>query len=387
MSTYGGINENIEDYAQEKDAIIVDLRSDTITKPTETMRLSMFLACVGDDVYEEDPTVKELQKMAAELLGKEDALFVSTGTMGNLIAIMNHCDVRGSEVYCGDKSHVFQHEQGGAAQLAGVSLYVLPNNNDGTFDLKKLEGAIRSDRLHEPISKLVIVENTINGIIVPQLWVEELTAVARRHDLRMHLDGARLWNASVASKISAKDLAAPFDSVTFCLSKGLGAPVGSVLCGSKSFIANARRRRKVLGGGMRQVGVIAAAGLVALEDSIPLLEEDHQRALTIAQAINEMNSKVFTVDMRSVQTNMIFVDVNSERISAVDFMKRLHQVERPDEDDRIIIRCLALTNKLIRIVLHYDINDPMMYSAIRKLKYVIKEMTTLHGDDSKSPEN
>lgn len=261
--------------------------------------------------------------------------------------------------------------------MAGASLCVLPNNDDGTFDLKKLKSMIRNDRMHEPISKLVMVENTINGIIVPQSWIEKLATVARKHDLRMHLDGARLWNASVASKISAKDLAAPFDSVTFCLSKGLGAPVGSLLCGSKSFIDNARRRRKVLGGGMRQVGVIAAAGLVALEETIPRLEMDHRRALTIAQAINQMHSKVFTVDMRSVQTNMIFVDVNSEvpYISAVDFMKRLQQVEQSDEDDKIIIRCLALSEKLVRIVLHYDIDNAMVNAAIRKLKYVIKELT------------
>lgn len=292
-----------------------------------------------------------------------------------LSSVMNHCDVRGSEIYCGSESHIFQHEQGGAAQVAGASLYVLPNNSDGTFDLRKLESVIRSDRLHEPISKMVAVENTINGIVVPQLWIEELATVAKKHNLRMHLDGARLWNASIASKISAKDLAAPFDSVTFCLSKGLGAPLGSLLCGDKSFIANARRRRKVLGGGMRQIGIIAAAGLVALEETVPRLEEDHRRTLTIAQAINRINSKVFTVDMRSVQTNMIFIDVNSKHTTAMDFMNRLQQVERSDDDDKIIVRCLALNEKVVRIVLHYDIDDALMNAAIRKLKYVIKELT------------
>ncbi|XP_025159450.1 probable low-specificity L-threonine aldolase 2 isoform X2 [Harpegnathos saltator] len=369
MSTYGGINEGIHDYAKKTNAIIVDLRSDTITKPTKAMRQAMFEAEVGDDVYEEDPTVKKLQNKAAELLGKEDALFVSS--------VMNHCDVRGSEIYCGDKSHVFQHEQGGAAQIAGASLYVLPNHDDGTFDLKKLKSVIRSDKLHEPISKLVVVENTINGIIVPQLWIEELAVMARKHNLRMHLDGARLWNASIASKISAKDLAAPFDSVTFCLSKGLGAPIGSVLCGSKSFIADAKRKRKVLGGGMRQIGIIAAAGLVALEETVPQLEEDHRRALTIALAINKMNSKIFTVDTKAVKTNIIFINMNSEHISAVQFMKRLQQVEQADKDDRIIILCLALTETLVRIVLHYDIDDSLMNAAICKLKYVIEELTAV----------
>lgn len=373
--SYGGINEGIYDYAKEKDAIIVDLRSDTLTKPTAAMRRAMFEAEVGDDVYEEDPTVKELQKKAAALLGKEDALFVNSGTMGNLIAVMNHCNVRGSEAYCGDESHVFLHEQAAAAQVAGVNLHTLPNNNDGTFDLKKLDRTIRTDRIHEPISKLVLVENTINGKIIPQSWVEELIVVARKHNLRMHLDGARLWNASVASGISVKELAAPFDSVTFCLSKGLGAPVGSVLCGSKSFIADARRRRKVLGGAMRQVGIIAAAGLVALEETVPRLAEDHRRALAIAQAINQLNSKIFNINLKTMHTNIIFINVNVDNgVSAVTFMKRLHQVNNFDKDDKIIIRCLALTETLVRLVLYYDIDDSMVDAAIRKLRYVIKQL-------------
>lgn len=286
---------------------------------------------------------------------------------------MNHCNVRGSEAYCGDESHVFLHEQGAAAQVAGVNLCILPNKEDGTFDLKKLDSAIRTDRIHEPISKLILVENTINGKIIPQSWVEELMVVARKHNLRTHLDGARLWNASVASGISVKELAAPFDSVTFCLSKGLGAPIGSVLCGSKDFIADARRRRKALGGALRQVGVIAAAGIVALEETVPRLAEDHKRTLAIAQAINQLNSKVFSVNMKTVQTNMIFINVNVDSgVSAVMLMKRLYQVDDSDKDDKIIIRCLALTETLIRIVLYYDIDDSMVDAAIRKLKYVIK---------------
>ncbi|XP_039308721.1 L-allo-threonine aldolase [Solenopsis invicta] len=373
--SYGGINENIHEYAREKNAIIVDLRSDTLTKPTAEMRKAMYEAEVGDDVYDEDPTVKELQKRAAELLGKEDALFVSSGTMGNLIAVINHCDVRGSEVYCGNESHVFLHEQGGSAQIAGATLCLLPNNADGTFDLKSLVSAIRTDRIHEPISKLIIVENTINGKVVPQSWIKELMMIAKKHNLKMHLDGARLWNASVASKISAKELVAPFDSVTFCLSKGLGAPVGSVLCGSKSFIADARRRRKVLGGAMRQVGVIAAAGLVALEQTVPRLVHDHKKALIIAEAINQLNSKIFSVDLKTVHTNMIFVNVNiNSGASAQILMKRLHQVNDSNEDDKIIIRCLALTERMLRMVLYYDIDDSMVIAAIRKLRYVIKQL-------------
>lgn len=270
---------------------------------------------------------------------------------------------------------MFLHEQGGSAQIAGATLCLLPNNADGTFDLKSLVSAIRTDRIHEPISKLIIVENTINGKVVPQSWIKELMMIAKKHNLKMHLDGARLWNASVASKISAKELVAPFDSVTFCLSKGLGAPVGSVLCGSKSFIADARRRRKVLGGAMRQVGVIAAAGLVALEQTVPRLVHDHKKALIIAEAINQLNSKIFSVDLKTVHTNMIFVNVNiNSGASAQILMKRLHQVNDSNEDDKIIIRCLALTERMLRMVLYYDIDDSMVIAAIRKLRYVIKQL-------------
>ncbi|KAL0105914.1 hypothetical protein PUN28_015974 [Cardiocondyla obscurior] len=373
--SYGGVNKGIHDYAREKNAIIVDLRSDTLTKPTAAMRKAMFEAEVGDDIYEEDPTVNELQRMAAALLGKEDAIFVSSGTMGNLIAIMNHCDVRGSEIYCGNQSHVFLHEQSSAAQIAGASVCTLPNKDDGTFDVKSLVDSIRVDRIHEPISKLIVVENTINGKVVPQSWIEELAVVAKKHDLKMHLDGARLWNASVASKISAKDLAAPFDSVTFCLSKGLGAPVGSVLCGSKSFIANARRRRKALGGATRQVGVIAAAGIIALEQTVPRLVEDHRKALIIAEAINKLNSKIFSVNLKTMHTNMIFVNVNTDSgVTAGTLMQRLHQVNDKNEDDKIIIRCLALTEKLLRMVLYYDIDDTMVAAAVRKIRYAVKQL-------------
>ncbi|XP_011882589.1 PREDICTED: probable low-specificity L-threonine aldolase 2 isoform X1 [Vollenhovia emeryi] len=374
--SYGGANQSIHDYAREKNAIIVDLRSDTFTKPTAAMRKAMFEAEVGDDVYEEDPTVKELQKKAAALLGKEDALFVTSGTMGNLIAVLNHCDVRGSEVYCGMESHVFLHEQAGAAQIAGASLCTLPNNEDGTFDLKSLENAIRVDRtIHVPISKLIMVENTLNGKVIPQSWIEELAAVARRHRLKMHLDGARLWNASIASKISARDLVAPFDSVSFCVSKGLGAPVGSVLCGSKSFIADARRRRKVLGGAMRQVGVLAAAGLVALEQTVPRLVEDHRRALIIARAIDQLNSKIFSVNLKTVHSNMVFVNVNTDSgVTAGTLVKRLHQVNDSHEDDEVIIRCSAVTKSLLRMVVYYDIDDSMTTAAVRKLRYVIKQL-------------
>ncbi|XP_043523060.1 probable low-specificity L-threonine aldolase 2 isoform X3 [Frieseomelitta varia] len=217
---YDKSSSNIS-YDQEK-VKIVDLRSDTLTKPTQKMREALSSAEVGDDVFCEDPTVKVLQETTAKMVGMEDALFVCSGTMGNLIAVMNHCNVRGSEAYCGDSAHILLHEQSGAAQIAGVNLRPLRNNIDGTFDLCELQSKLRHDRDHEPISKLVLVENTINGKIVPQSWLKELVPFCKKYNLKLHMDGARLWNASVGSGIPAKEIVSGFDSVTFCLSKGLG---------------------------------------------------------------------------------------------------------------------------------------------------------------------
>ncbi|KAI4477008.1 hypothetical protein M0804_013188 [Polistes exclamans] len=358
----------------ENNYTVVDLRSDTLTKPTKAMRLAMFNAEVGDDVYEEDPTVKRLEERAAMLTGKEAALFVTSGTMGNLIAILTHCDERSSEAYCGEDSHTILHEQGGAAQLGGISLYPLPNNPDGSFDLSLLQNKLRRDRLHEPTSKLVIVENTINGKVVPQDWIIELAELTKSHNLKLHLDGARIWNAAVASNTSVEELASVFDSVTFCLSKGLGAPIGSLLCGDADFIRKARRIRKVLGGGMRQVGIIAAAGFVSLEEIVPLLKEDHKKAARIARAINDLNSKTFSVDEKTVQTNIVFVNIHSKYITSENFVERLVQVQDDAEDDQIIIKCLPLTSTTVRFVLYHEITETMLEAAIRKIRYVINRM-------------
>ncbi|XP_076234544.1 uncharacterized protein LOC143179280 isoform X2 [Calliopsis andreniformis] len=354
--------------------IVVDLRSDTLTKPTKRMREAMFNAEVGDDVYGEDPTVKKLEEKAAEMVGKEAAIFVTSGTMGNLIAIMNHCNERGSEAYCGSVSHSILHEQGGAAQIAGVSLRPLKNKHDGTFELSELKSYLRSDNDHEPISKLVIVENTTNGIIVPQTWIEELVTFCKKHNLKLHMDGARIWNASVGSGIPVKEIVSGFDSVTFCLSKGLGAPAGSLLCGSKAFVVAARRARKALGGGMRQVGVLAAAGLVAIEDSIPILKYDHERAFLLASSINEIQSKVFSVHLSTVQTNMIFIQVDKNIASSQEFVNRLREVNDDNDDDKIIVKCSALNDSSVRLVICYEITDRQLMLASKKIKYVIQKL-------------
>ncbi|XP_076652024.1 L-allo-threonine aldolase [Halictus rubicundus] len=363
---------------------VIDLRSDTLTKPTKRMREAMFSAEVGDDVFCEDPTVRVLEETAACMLDMEAALFVSSGTMGNLIAIMNHCDVRGSEAYCGTEAHCMLHEQCGAAQVAGVSLRPLQNNPDGTLNIQELQSMLRKDRDHEPISKLVMVENTINGKIVPQSWITELIHFCKDHNLKLHMDGARLWNASVGSGKTAAEIVAGFDSVTFCLSKGLGAPVGSMLCGSKEFIEKARRVRKVLGGGMRQVGILAAAGLIALEDTIPFLKEDHRRASEFAKAIKDIGlsiifrgKPVFSVNLDTVQTNMVFVKIDKSATTAMNFASRLRQISDDYKDDRVIVKCLALNDSTVRFVFYHQITDKQLSLAIKKVKHV---MVTLCAD-------
>ncbi|CAK9832976.1 L-allo-threonine aldolase [Anthophora retusa] len=348
---------------------IVDLRSDTLTKPTKKMKEAMYNAEVGDDVYGEDPTVKELEETAAKMVGMEAAIFVCSGTMGNLIAIMIHCNVRGSEAYCGDSAHSLLHEQCGASQVGGVSLRPLKNNADGTFDICELQSKLRKDRDHEPLSKLVIVENTINGMIIPQSWLKELVSFCKEHDLKLHMDGARLWNASVGSRQEAEEIVSGFDSVTFCLSKGLGAPVGSLLCGSKNFIAEARRIRKVLGGGMRQVGVLAAAGLVALKH-IPNLVNDHKKAYVLASSINDIQSTAFSVDLSTVQTNMVFMEVDSNVIPAARFAQYMRQ---PDED-KVIVKCLALNDSVVRFVFYSQITENELMLAIKKITRAITKL-------------
>lgn len=284
---------------------------------------------------------------------------------------MNHCDIRGCEAYVGKESHIVLHEQGGAAQIAGVTLCQLQNLPDGTFDLAELEDQIKSDRQHEPISRLVAVENTLNGKVVPQSWIIEVSEFCKKRGLKLHMDGARLWNASVASGLPASEIVAPVDSVTFCLSKGLGAPAGSVLCGTKEFCDRARRIRKVLGGGMRQVGVLAAAGLVALKEVVPLLLDDHSRAYKIAKAINDAKSENFEVNLETTNTNMVLVNVKSKK--AVDFINRL-QIVGDKEPESVIVRGLALTPSLARFVTYYEVDDDMVDKAINKILYVIDEI-------------
>ncbi|GBP40548.1 Probable low-specificity L-threonine aldolase 2 [Eumeta japonica] len=292
---------------------VVDLRSDTVTKPTESMKKAMITAAIGDDVYGEDPTTNVLQQKIAELLGKEAALFVPSGTMANLIAIMVHCNKRGAEMLCGDKSHIFKRESGGGSHLAGTLTTALKNLPDGTFDIKELENHVRGTDIHEPITMMLAVENTHNacgGRVIPLDWLDKVATICKKHGLLLHMDGSRLFNASEYLREEPARLVRDCDSVSVCFSKSLGAPVGSALAGTRRFIEQARRMRKMLGGGMRQSGVLAAAALVALEETVPSLYADHKRALYLAKAINDLKLSTFTINMESQQTNIVNVHID-----------------------------------------------------------------------------
>ncbi|KAH8247740.1 hypothetical protein KR038_009243 [Drosophila bunnanda] len=374
---------------------VVDLRSDTVSKPTAQMRIRMAAAEVGDDVYGEDPTVNELEARTAAIFGKEAGLFVPSGTMGNLLAIMVHCHRRGTEALVGDLSHIFLYEQGGASHLAGVQLATLRNEQDGTFSLQELRRRIRHDDYHEPITSLVVVENTHNicgGKVVPLSFLDELAALVRQPGvgtgsarIALHMDGARIFNAAASLGVGVERICRDFDSVSICLSKGLSAPVGSVLVGAKDFIAEARRLRKALGGGMRQVGILAAAGLVALEEVVPLLGKDHERTKKIAKgkifppAIHALQSPNITVDLDTVQSNILLVEITQPQLTASEFSARLGTVE-PEELEAgltdangagIVVKASARDWAFARLVLYHQVDDKQVELAIRKLEHVI----------------
>ena len=294
----------------------IDLRSDTITRPTPAMRKAMAEAEVGDDVFKEDPTVNRLEALAARCMGKPAALLVASGTMGNLVAQLAHCG-RGDETILGDQSHVFYYEQGGASALGGIHPRTLTNAPDGTIPLEKIEAAIRPDDVHFPRSRLIILENTHNRCQGTPLSPQYMTAIgelASSHNLKLHIDGARIFNAGAALGVDAARLVAAGDSVTFCLSKGLAAPVGSMLCGDEAFIERARRVRKSLGGGMRQAGVIAAAGLVALSEMVDRLAEDHANARELALGLAHIPG--LHIDPDAVATNIVYFALKKRGMSA-----------------------------------------------------------------------
>ncbi len=299
---------------------IIDLRSDTVTHPTQEMRDAMYKAEVGDDVFGEDPTINRLEQMAARRLGKEAALFTPSGTMSNLLAVLSQTK-HGDEIILGSEAHIFWNEVGGAAALGGVVLRTVLNKPDGTMDIAAVENAIRSQNIHYPPTTLLCIENTHNrcgGSVLTAEYTADICRMAHSHGLKVHLDGARIFNAEVALGVPAATLAAPADTVCFCLSKGLSAPVGSLLCGSKETIERARKLRKMVGGGMRQAGIIAAAGVVALEKTVSRLAEDHAHAKRLADGIAAIKG----MSVEPVVTNIVMFEP-PQRIEAPSFVRMM----------------------------------------------------------------
>jgi threonine aldolase len=322
----------------------------------------MYRAELGDDVYGEDPTVNRLEEMGAERLGKEAALFVVSGTMGNLVALLTHCG-RGDEVILGDRSHTFLFEQGGMAALGGIMPHTVPNQPDGTMRLEDIEGAIRGDDAHFPRTRLICLENThnvCNGTPLTARYTAQAAQVARDHGLRVHVDGARIFNAAAALDVDVRELVRDVDSVQVCLSKGLCAPVGSLVCGSAEFIAEARRARKVVGGGMRQAGVLAAAGIVALEQIADRTGEDHARAKRLAEGFAEISS----LDVGPVVTNILYFGL-AEQVSKTPEEVVAGLAERG-------VRVLGRVGGRFRAVTHYWISDEDVERTIQAMREVIQ---------------
>ena len=337
----------------------IDLRSDTVTLPTPAMREAVFRAEVGDDVFEEDPTVKRIEEMAAERVGKEAALLTASGTMGNLTCTLTHC-ARGEEVILGERSHIFLNEAGGMAALGGIHPHTIPNQPDGTIRPDDIVSAIRGDNVHYPRTRLICLENTHNrcdGMALTPEYCDSVAELAHKHGLKVHVDGARIFNAAVALGIDVKELTRCADSLSFCLSKGLSAPVGSLVCGTREFIAEARRTRKVLGGGMRQAGIIAAAGIEALDTMIDRLAEDHGNARRLAEGIDKIEG--LFIDLARVQTNIIYFRVTSDRITGKQLLNRL---------DEKGVKTLLTGPNTFRLVTHYGIEESDIDTALSTLR-------------------
>ncbi len=341
---------------------MIDLRSDTVTKPTEEMRKAMYAAEVGDDVYKEDPTVRELEETAAEILGKEAALFVTSGTQGNQIAVLTHCRP-GQELLLEEESHIFYYESGAVAALAGVQTRTIPGNR-GAMDPKDVFNAIRTEDIHFPETGLICLENTHNragGAVIPVANMAEIYNIAKANKIPVHLDGARLFNAAAAAGVDVKEFAKSTDTVQICLSKGLGAPIGSIIAGSSDFINVARKWRKRLGGGMRQAGVIAAPGMIALTKMKDRLGEDQWNARVLAEAIEAIPGMKLA---RQPETNIVVADVADLNITSDVFVERLRS-------EGVIAGTFGPT--YVRFVTHYDVTEDQIQQAIDSILRAAKQ--------------
>lgn len=344
----------------------IDLRSDTVTLPTPQMRAAMAQTEVGDDVMGEDPTINRLEEMAAARMNKEAALFVASGTMGNIVALLTHCG-RGDEVIVGDKAHSFMNEVGGMAALGSIQPRTLPNQPDGTLKPEDVRSAIRGDNVHWPRTRLIALENTHNacyGSPLAPAYLWSVAEIAREHGIKIHTDGARIFNAAVSLGVPVQELARYTDTISFCLSKGLSAPVGSLLCGPRDFIAEARRHRKMVGGGMRQAGILAAAGIVALETMVDRLAEDHANARYFAECLADVPG--IQIEPERVRSNIVFFDLGPELASAPRLATAL-------EAKGVLIQ--AANHKRMRAVTHYGIERADIQAAFDAIRSVLSENT------------
>lgn len=352
----------------------VDLRSDTVTKPTESMRIAMANAEVDDDVLGHDPTAFRLETEMARMMGKEAGLFVPSGTMGNLISVLVHCEIRGSEVILGDNSHIHMYENGGISTIGGVHPMTVKNNEDGTMDVDLIEAAIRDRKMEicYPTTRLICLENThanSGGRCLPVEYIDKVGELATKYGLKLHIDGARIFHASVALGVPVQRLVRAADSVSVCLSKGLGAPVGTVIVGSKGFIARAKTLRKTLGGGMRQVGVLCAAALVGLQENVAKLECDHKNAKTLAEGLNKI--KGLKVDVASVETNIVYFDIlKSANISTEKLCKNL-------EERGILV--MSWSSSSVRLVVHHQISPTDVQYTLSCIKEAVTGVPDENG--------
>ncbi|WP_233468498.1 low-specificity L-threonine aldolase [Zooshikella ganghwensis] len=331
---------------------VIDFRSDTVTTPTAKMRTAMAEAPVGDDVYGDDPTVNQLQDLAADLLGFEAALFTPSGTQGNLIAIMAHCQ-RGDEYIVGQNAHTYKFEGGGAAIVGSIQPQPIMEGENGILPLHDIESVIKPFDPHFAQTRLLSLENTHSGRILPQDYIASATALARKHGLSCHLDGARIYNAAVKQSLNVKEITQHFDSVSVCLSKGLAAPVGSVIAGTTEFINTARRWRKVVGGGMRQAGILAAAGIIALTEQVDRLADDHENARYLADELSKLDA--FSVDITQVQTNMVFAHLHQGSTKELAAYLKQHDI-------------LISQSNPIRFVTHKDVDNQSVDKLIKHIK-------------------
>ncbi|XP_078346124.1 uncharacterized protein LOC144631551 isoform X2 [Oculina patagonica] len=336
----------VQDFDEQRSGVrVIDLRSDTVTKPSKEMRQAMAAAEVGDDVFGEDPTMN----------------------------VMAHCPSRGDEILVGDSAHMVIREQGGVAQVAGVHTRQVRTNIDGTLDLLDIENKVHSNgEAHLPTSRLICIEQTHRGRVLPLEYVRKVKELATKHGLKVHMDGARLFNAATALGVPVAQVTQNVDSVTFCLSKGLGAPVGSIIAGEKDFIFRCWRHRKVLGGGMRQAGVLAAAGIYALDNIAPKLQLDHANAQIMAKGIHDMKDLGLDVDLKSVETNIVYFNVNHPTVSANELVKRMLDVTDSEPlETRVAVRILTAGKDRIRLVLHHQVSEDDVHKTLKKIKYIL----------------